>query len=143
MPGRKKCFVATLFNEAPVEPGGSKVKQVTCKFCCLKLSKNGTLMTEHIAKFMKCSDQIKNKYLNDIRLKQKKVQTELLMEEDIPENLPVQNMETGGKKCLATACKLQLSHSFTLQAVVEAEVGLQPQNLETINRVRISQRGLP
>ena len=55
-------------------------------------------MTKHIAKCMKCSDQIKKKYLNDIRLKQKKVQTtELVMEEDIPENLPIQDMETWGK----------------------------------------------
>ena len=32
MPGRKKCFVAKLFNEAPVEPGGSKIKQNTANF---------------------------------------------------------------------------------------------------------------
>ena len=81
-------------------------------------------MTKHIAKCMKCSDQIKSKYLNDIRLKQKKVQTELAMEEDMPENLPVQDMETGEKYvCQLLYHKLQLSHSFTPQAVVEAEVG--------------------
>ena len=93
---------------------------------------------------MKCSDQIKNKSLNDIRLKQKKVQTtELVMEKDIPEIYPFKIWKQGKKYvCQLLYCKLKLSHSFTPQAVVEAEVGLQPQNLETINRVRISQRGL-
>ncbi|XP_065649503.1 uncharacterized protein LOC136078207 [Hydra vulgaris] len=103
MPGRKKCFVATLFNEAPLESGGSKIQQVICKFCSLKLSKNGTRMTEHIAKCMKCGDQIKNKYLNDMPFKQKKVQTELMMEEDIPENLTIQCMEKKEKICLSSA----------------------------------------
>ncbi|XP_047134017.1 uncharacterized protein LOC124812059 [Hydra vulgaris] len=60
-------------------------------------------MTEHIAKCMKCGDQIKNKYLNDMPFKQKKVQTELMMEEDIPENLPIQDMKKEKKKCLSSA----------------------------------------
>lgn len=61
MPGRKKTAVTALFKDVKGE--GFKTFRVKCIFCSTVLSKNGTRMVKHIKSCMKCTDDIKKKYL--------------------------------------------------------------------------------
>ena len=66
------------------------------------------------------------------------------MEKDIPENLRVQDMETGKKICLPSAIpQAQIEPFFHNQSCCGSRSSLTRQNSETINRLRISQIGLP
>jgi len=60
MPGRKKCIVAKLFRDTT---STGKTPVVQCVFCEEIVIKNGSRMTKHIAKCLKCDESVKLKYL--------------------------------------------------------------------------------
>lgn len=62
MPGRRKTAVTALFKD--VEGEGFKTSRVKCIFCSTVLSKNGSRMMKHIENCVKCTDDIKKKYLS-------------------------------------------------------------------------------
>ena len=60
---RKKTDSSCLSFFKPVT-GNFKIPKVKCYFCCVIVTKNGSRMKLHIQKCKKCTDNIKQKYLN-------------------------------------------------------------------------------
>ena len=70
---RNKCLVARLFRDTT---STGKTPLVQCLFCEEKIVKNGSRMTKHIAKCLKCDQSVKLKYLTpaikkDVQAKKK------------------------------------------------------------------------
>ena len=61
MPGRKKTAILPLFKDVVV--GDFKTPRVKCIFCSTVVAKNSTRMENHIRKCVKCTDDIKHKYV--------------------------------------------------------------------------------
>lgn len=82
MVGRKKVAVACLFSKAV--GGTAKTEQVKCNFCCLKLSKGGTRMRQHIKKCVKCPNDVKKKYDLDADAEANKVSRKVGTKVQVP-----------------------------------------------------------